>query len=322
MTKPPGSNLNLERSSGAYWVRLTRWENGTRTVAPVDLRDTVPTSKDLSELPSVEDTIDVATEDAEANVPTTVSTPKEPGAVERSRHELTHMPCRFLCFSCVAGRGADDPHRKSDSYSGPPKVECDDIFLSGRVHPASDVLTIFNMIDSESQSMAAVVTVKAASDILVRFFQAMLDAWERSEVKVLLRSDQEVTLSLILREVQARRQQRTLVERSPAESHATVGAMERANWILGEMLHTRQHATETRVGGRLETDHSLSSWMVRHCCWIFCRFHVGDDGRTTFGVLRKNSYRGGLACSGEVDWARVLGTRLLRGKYEVNWLEL
>ena len=39
-------------------------------------------------------------------------------------------------------------------------------------------------------------------------------------------------------------------------------------------------------------------------------------------VLRNNSYRGGLACFGEVVWARVLGTRLLRGKYEVNWLEL
>ena len=83
-------------------------------MAPVDLGDSVPTSKVLSELPSVEDTIDVAREDAEANVPTSVTTPKEPEAVERSRHELTHMPYRSLCFSCVAGRGADDPHRKSD----------------------------------------------------------------------------------------------------------------------------------------------------------------------------------------------------------------
>ena len=39
-------------------------------------------------------------------------------------------------------------------------------------------------------------------------------------------------------------------------------------------------------------------------------------------VLRNNSYRGGLACFGEVAWARVPVTRLLRGKFEVNWLEL
>ena len=53
--------------------------------------------------------------------------------------------------------------------------------------------------------MAAALSVKAASDFLVRFFLAMLDAWGRS-VKVLLRSDQEATLTLVLGEVQARRQ--------------------------------------------------------------------------------------------------------------------
>ena len=115
--KSHGSSLDLEHSSGACWMRLTRGENGTSTVAPVDLGDAVLTSKDLSELPSVEDTVDVAREDAEANVPTAVTTPKEPGAVDRSRHELTHMPYRSWCFSCVAGRGANDPQRKSDGYS-------------------------------------------------------------------------------------------------------------------------------------------------------------------------------------------------------------
>ena len=47
--------------------------------------------------------------------------------------------------------------------------------------------------------MAAAVAAKAASDILVRLFLVMLDAWGRSDAKMLLRSDQEVTLSLILR---------------------------------------------------------------------------------------------------------------------------
>ena len=71
-----------------------------------------------------------------------------------------------------------------------------------------------------------------------------------------------------------------------------------------------KHATETRVGGRLETDHLLISWMIRLCCWVFCRYHVRADGRTPYEVLRNNSYRGGP------------GSRLLRGKHDVNWLEL
>ena len=67
VTKPPGSNLDLEHPNGAYWLCLTRGEDGTSTVAPVDLGDAVPTSENLSDLPTVEDTIDVAREDAEAN---------------------------------------------------------------------------------------------------------------------------------------------------------------------------------------------------------------------------------------------------------------
>ena len=100
----------------------------------------------MSELPSVEDTIDVAREDAEANVLTAVATPKELGAVERSSmHELTNMPHRSWRFSCVAGREADHLHRKSDGCSGLPRVECDFMFLSNRVHLASPGfdLTIF-----------------------------------------------------------------------------------------------------------------------------------------------------------------------------------
>ena len=128
VTKPPGSNLELVHSNGAYWLCLTRGDNGTSTVAPVDLEDAVPTSENLSDLPTIEYTIDVAREDAEANVPLTVPSPKEPGAAERARHELTHMPYRSWCFTYVAGRGVDDAHRKSDGHTGPPRVECDFMF--------------------------------------------------------------------------------------------------------------------------------------------------------------------------------------------------
>ena len=112
----------------------------------------MPASENLSDLPTVEDTIDVAREDAEANVPLAVPSPKELGAAERARHELTHMPYRSWCFSCVAGGGADDAHRKSDGYTGPRRVECDFMFLSIRVHLVNPGLTIFNMMDREGQS--------------------------------------------------------------------------------------------------------------------------------------------------------------------------
>ena len=114
-------------------------------MALVDLGDAVPTSENLSDLPTVEDTIDVAREDAEANVPLAVPSPKEPGAAERARHELTHMPYRSWCFSCVAGQTVTQDLQEWNAIS---------CFCRAGVHLVNPGLTIFNMMDRESQSMA------------------------------------------------------------------------------------------------------------------------------------------------------------------------
>ena len=72
------------------------------------------------------------------------------------------MPCGSWCLSNGACRGADDPRRKSDGNNGPPRVECDFMFLTSRVHLVNPGLTFFNMIDRESQAMAAALSVKDA----------------------------------------------------------------------------------------------------------------------------------------------------------------
>ena len=117
-TKLPGRNLSSKHSNGVFWMSLTRWEDGAKTVAPVDLGDVASTL-------SVEEAIDVARGDAEANVLTPVTTPKRSGGVKRPRHERTHVAHMDRCSSCVAGRGADDSHRKSGSHNGSPREECD-----------------------------------------------------------------------------------------------------------------------------------------------------------------------------------------------------
>ena len=46
------------------------------------------------------------------------------------------------------------------------------------------------MVDRESQALEAALCVKAATELVVRFFLPILDVWERLEVKVLLPADQ------------------------------------------------------------------------------------------------------------------------------------
>ena len=149
VAKPPGNSLTLEHSSGAHWTRVARGENGTKVLAQIELRSSVPMTSVASELLYVEDTIDIARESAEAQVLTGVAVPKEPNAAERSRHELTHMPFRSWCFSSVAGRGTDDPHRKSEGHTGPPRIECDFLFLLSPVHLTNPTMTMFQTLDRE-----------------------------------------------------------------------------------------------------------------------------------------------------------------------------
>ena len=58
-------------------------------MAPVELESPVPTTRIVSELPSVENTVETVGEHTEAQVPTALGNPVEPNAVERSRHDLT-----------------------------------------------------------------------------------------------------------------------------------------------------------------------------------------------------------------------------------------
>ena len=111
----------------------------------------VPTTKDLIGFPSVEDTIDVAREDAEANVPTAVATPKEVGAVEQSRHELTHNAAQELVLHLRRRKRSGRPSPEVRLLQWTPRVVCEFMFLSSSVHLANPGLAIFNIIDRESQ---------------------------------------------------------------------------------------------------------------------------------------------------------------------------
>ena len=132
VTKPLGNNLDLEHSNGAYWLCLTRGENGTSTVTLVDLGDAVPTSENLSDLPTVEDTIDVAREDAEGNVPLVVPAPNI-SRFQRSRVSISHRPsCGGIVSLNSRQTAASDfvvvwPSRGSSTSAGFTRLCCSKI---------------------------------------------------------------------------------------------------------------------------------------------------------------------------------------------------
>ena len=133
----------------------------------------------------------------------------ELGAIERAKHDLIHMPFSSWCFSYVAGRGADDSHRKSCGCTGLPRIECDFIFLTNRVHCKSWIDHIEHcrprapgdcsrsLFGSRNRVLGSICPghVSRVSEI-------------RGEGDF-FRADQEVTVTLVPKVVQARRKQDT-----------------------------------------------------------------------------------------------------------------
>ena len=67
---------------------------------------------------------------------------------------------------------------------------------------------------------------------------------------LVLKADQEWSLTLLLDEIKSRRAG-TLVERAPIGSHQSVGTVERANREIAGMVRTMKGALEARIGDTL-----------------------------------------------------------------------
>ena len=93
------------------------------------------------------------------------------------------------------------------------------------------------------------------------------------------------------------------------DSHATKGAMERANCTVGELLRTMKHATETKVGGRWDADHPLISCVTLSLASMQVpRASKRQDASRS--VAEHQLQRRACLC------------RRSRRKFEMNWLEL
>ncbi len=122
-------------------------------------------------------------------------------------------------------------------------------------------LTVSNVVDCFSGALAPTVCSKSSATYLVAFISAALDMWGRSG-KIVLRADQEVSLTMVMEEIKSKRQAETLIERSAVTSHQSVGTIERANRELASQLRAMRIALEDRLVCRVPTscDIELGCW--------------------------------------------------------------
>ena len=58
--------------------------------------------------------LEVESESEEARVPKVFRDPGAPRETEIEQHNVTHLPFRAWCLSCVEGNSRDRPHRRQD----------------------------------------------------------------------------------------------------------------------------------------------------------------------------------------------------------------
>ncbi|CAK0814821.1 unnamed protein product, partial [Prorocentrum cordatum] len=231
----------------------------------------------------------------EESVPVRVKKdPVKPSLAEQRTHELVHIPARSWCWVCVRSKFTDDPHYKAGHERTGDEVQIDYYFLGQ--------LSILNMVHMNSQAIHGIMGPKGTDAYMVKTAVATLENWGLD--RIVLKHDQEASITALAREIKAQRKAPTMIESAQRANHHGVGGVERANEELGKQIRALLFSVGDNYKRELPADHGLLPWLIRHAGWQLNRFAVHGNGKTTYEVLKGRPYRGELVNFAESVWAR------------------
>ncbi|CAK0858488.1 unnamed protein product [Prorocentrum cordatum] len=231
----------------------------------------------------------------EESVPVRVKKdPVKPSLAEQRTHELVHIPARSWCWVCVRSKFTDDPHYKAGHERTGDEVQIDYYFLGQ--------LSILNMVHMNSQAIHGIMGPKGTDAYMVKTAVATIENWGLD--RIVLKHDQEASITALAREIKAQRKAPTMVETAQRANHQGVGGVERANEELGKQIRALLFSVGDNYKRELPAEHGLLPWLIRHAGWQLNRFTVHGNGKTTYEVLKGRPYRGELVNFAECVWAR------------------
>lgn len=219
--------------------------------------------------------------------------PAAPTPEERAKHELTHIPYRAWCASCVRGRAKSDPHRRRDIDPDFPEIQIDYCFV--KTSDDQDVLRpVLAAIHVQSgYVLAQPLASKAVKDdrraltCILEFIQEL--GLTGSELT--LHTDGEAALCALCDQVAiARRDVRTHIRHGAPGSSQSQGAVERWIQTLKGQVRTLLVDIELRYGTRVLGTSLVTEWAIRQSAWIWSRFNLRPDGRTPFHHVKGAPY--------------------------------
>ena len=186
-----------------------------------------------------------------------VQAPKQPTPQEILEHNVTHLPYRSWCPTCVQARGRANNRPKQQSTL--PIIQLDFAYLKGfddsKVHP------ILTAIDIQSGMMMALQLSEKQ-----RLFGGRT-------THVILQSDQEDYLIALTKAV-ANRMGNITTRTSPAYSSQSQGGVERAHRTLFGQIRTLRAQMFQSYNRTITMKHLIMPWIVRHSAYIVNRYAI------------------------------------------------
>ena len=226
--------------------------------------------------------------------------PKQPTAQERAEHELTHLPYRSWCETCVRTKGRADNHPRQTSKQ--PVIQVDITYI--RTVEEKSNIPILTAIDVETgMCMAALIQDRTQHfEYLVNCIQAFLMETGRAQATLAnttLQSDNEQFITNLLKTAALKMGGNMFVRQSPAYSSQSQGSIERFHRTLAGQIRTIRSQLQDNYDRTIKGQQPIMPWMVRHAAYLLNRYNVHSDGNTSFYRRWNKEHKAPLCIFGE-----------------------
>ena len=227
----------------------------------------------------------------EARQPRTRPSPSPPSEAERELHNLTHMPFRAWCPICVSSRGLPTQHRQV--YDRKPRIQVDYGFITPK--EGKQVTIRYAIGVATGLTMSCGVPTKGPIDYAVNELRRF--ALEAGRTAGKLHIDQASSINALVNVAAAKLGMG--VQMSPGYYKQSQGVVER--WHRELWGHTRvlKATMESNYGLELDATHPLITWAIKHASWIYNRFQLHQDGKTSYERRWNHNYSRPLCEFGE-----------------------
>ena len=244
-----------------------------------------------------------------------IKAPAKPAHDEWERRKLTHIPYAPWCPSCVAARNIRRNHPKqgrpgrivpdTEIWEGPTKVSLDHVYLHNRVGKYRDVqhnLRYLVVIEHTSRRCwAHQVRNKGVNGeahwVLKRIVQD-LENNGLMQSRIMIKTNQEQAIVCVQKAIQELQPDIIPINSAVGEP-ACNGRAENCIKRVQEKIRTLRRQVERRLGQRLSDNSTIMPWMARWAAELLSKYVPGDDGKTPYERIRKESCKVQLVPFGE-----------------------